>query len=263
MIDATGRRVGGVIAAGEADHHEKSDDFRNPLCAYRVSQSAGFLEVRVDPAKAIWRESPALLTGSEADGIQPASLRQAASLIASGVLPREARFNVVAAGFATDKAKVKLARIERFVVPAALLGDAAKLNILREGLALTDEVESALRSAVFTGARRYLSSGERSPDTADIGSLARSTGAEPAYWAVLAVDFPDYLLLLAEAPDDARRSWRTSLRDAARIGFRQADVKFANSPLGLRAIVDAKRALERALATHCPTNTEETQNALA
>lgn len=260
--EASGR-VKGVVAAGEADRHEESEDFCNPMCAYRVSKSSGFLEVRIDPARAVWRESAALFTGNRADGIQPAPLRQAASLIASGVLGREARFNVLAAGFATDKAKVKLSRVERFLVPAALLGDAASLNTLRESLSLADEVEHCLGRAVFLGARRLLSAGERSPDTSDISALARSTGAEVSYWAALAAEFPHHLLALSESPEAARETWRTALRDAARLGFRQAEVKFANSPLGLRAVVDAQRALERDLAIHCPTSTEETHHVMA
>lgn len=257
MHDEAGREVGGLIAQGEADRFEDSETFLNPLCGYRISKTAGLLEVRINPEKAIWRESPALLSSDDSEGRRPEPVRQVATLISEGVLPRAARFNLLAAGFATDKAKVKLARVESFVVPGALLSEPVNLNHLREGLRLADEVERAVRGAVFICAKRALTAGDRSPDTESIAALARSTGAETTYWAGLGTRFGHYLLELPDDPEQAQLSWRATLRAAALDAFRQADVKLANSPLGLRAVVDAKRNLLRDLAEHCPTATQE------
>lgn len=244
--DGAGRTVAGVIAAGEADRFV-AEEVRDPFAAYRVSESAGYLPLRMDPDRALWRDSFPFFAGDGDWGRTPANINQAGSLVVDGVIPRSQLLRVMAVGFATDKAKKRMGRSETLPIPAGLLADPGTVPMVQQALIRSDEVGKALRSSAFVAARSSLAAGERTPDTSEIGKLADSAGSQAVYWSRAGEAFPKLLLDLAAARPEAERNWNASLRVAAEDGFRCVEVKLGASSRGYKAVTLGRTALTRRL----------------
>ncbi len=246
-----GSHVKGVVPAGEASRVE-AEDLRDPFAAYRVSESAGFVPLRIDPDRALWRDSLPFFAGDGEWGRIPLNLSQAAALVAGDVLERQRLLRVVACGFATDKAKKRLGRIETIPIPAALLATAGAIPLIRSALERATEADRALNSAAFVTARHSLSAGERSPDTKDAATLAETTGARGVYWAAAGAAFPKFLLDLAASRPEAEAAWEKALLSAARRGFTTVEIKLGAAARGLKAVTLGRSALHRRLAEIFP-----------
>jgi CRISPR system Cascade subunit CasA len=250
--DSSGRTVKGVVPAGEASRLE-AEEYRDPFAAYRVSETAGFLPLRIDPDRALWRDSLPFFAGDGEWGRVPLNVSQAASLVAQGDLDRSQLMRVLACGFATDKAKKRLGRIETIPIPAALLAAPGAVPLIRAALERAAEVDRAINSAAFVAARHALSTGERSPDTKDASSLAEATGARPVYWAEAGAAFPRFLSNLANERPDTEERWEQALREAARRAFDTVEIKLGADTRGLKAVTLGRSQLFRKLAEIFPT----------
>lgn len=244
--DPAGRTVTGVVPAGEASRLE-AEEVRDPFAAYRVSETAGFLPLRIDPDRALWRDSLPFFAGDGEWGRIALNLEQVGTLVAEGVLPRQALFRVMACGFATDKAKKRLGRIETIPIPAALFAKPGTIPLIRAALERATETDGAVRSASFVAAKHSLSTGERNPDTDEARDLANATGSSAVYWAEAGAAFPGFLIALANETPDADLDWERTLERAARRAFKTVDVKLGASARGLKAITLGRAALHRRL----------------
>ncbi len=134
-VNESGRLVAGVVPHGEADRLEPGDLPRDPFAGYRASKTAGFLPLRIDPERALWRDSLPFFSGDGPRGRAPLNLSQAATLVTHGVIARAQLLRVVACGFATDKAKklsaVTLGRSSIVTLrrsPSVTMGDRRSLS---------------------------------------------------------------------------------------------------------------------------------------
>jgi CRISPR system Cascade subunit CasA len=249
--DAQGTSVAGVVPAGEASRYQ-TEKVRDPYAAYRVSKEKGFLPLKVDIERALWRDSLPFFAGEGEWGLPPLNVSQVATLVASGDLDRGRLFKLVACGFATDQQRKHLGRIETIPIPAALLATAGAIPVIRSALDRATEVDRAFKTAAFLAARHSLSTGERSPDTEEVSKLAEATGARPVYWAEAGAAFPKLLLDLAAARPDAELAWEQALTKAARRAFDTVEVKLGAAARGLKAVTIGRAALHQRLAEVFP-----------
>lgn len=245
--DTEGTRVRGVVPAGEADRFEGTEGFRDPFAAYRVSESVGLLPLRIDPDRALWRDSLPFFAGDGAWGRVPAGISQVGTLVREGILPRGQLLRVMAAGFATDKAKKRLGRIETIPIPAALLASPQVVPIIESSILRTTEVDQAVNSAAFTSARHSLSTGERTPDTNEAAGLANATCARAVFWSEAGAAFPQLLIDLASNHPDPEGRWEAALRAAAKRAFHCVEVKLGASARGFKALTLGQQTLHRRL----------------
>ncbi len=240
--DDAGRTVAGVIAAGEADRFV-GENFRDPFAAYRVSDSAGYVPLRMDPDRALWRDCLPFFAGDDDRGRTPANIAQAGSLVLDGVIPRNQLLRVTALGFATDKAKKRMGRCETLPIPAGLLAEPGTVPLIQQALTRATEAGKAVSSSAFIAAKHCLSFGERTPDAGEIGKLADSAGSQAVYWSRAGEAFPRLLLDLAAARPEAETHWSASLRAAAEDGFRCVEVKLGASARGYKAVTLGRATL--------------------
>lgn len=240
----SGRTVAGVVPHGEADRLESGDP-RDPFAGYRVSKQEGFLPLRIDPERALWRDSLPFFSGDGPWGRVPLNLSQAATLVTHGLIVRARLLRVVACGFATEKAKAKkrLGRVETIPIPATLLARADAVPVIERAIEQATQADQAVNSAAFMAARNSLSTGERTPDTNETAGLATSTGARAVYWAEAGANFPQFLLDLARERPDAEERWEHALRQAAERAYGCVEVKLGASSRGFKALTLGRRAL--------------------
>lgn len=246
--DASGTTVSGVIPAGEADRLE-ADEFRDPFAGYRASESVGWLPLRVDPDRALWRDSLPFFARDGEAGRAPVNVTQTATLVADGVIPRAQLLRVMTVGFATErgKAKKRLGRIETLPIPATLLAKPMVIPSIQQAIAQATAVDGAANSAAFTSARHSLSAGERVPDTNEVSGLAYSTGCRAVFWSEAGAAFSGFLLDLANDRVDAGDRWEESLRKAAFRAFKCVELKLGASGRGFKALTMGRQTLMRRL----------------
>lgn len=259
--DVDGRVVVGVVAAGEADRFD-AEDCRDPLAGYRRSESEGLVPLRVNPDRALWRDSLPFFAGEQSQELAPANIRQAATLVQDGVIPRHQLLRLMAVGFVTERgkaAKMRMGRSEVLPVPAKLLAEPGTLPMIEQALAQATDTGNAVRSSAFIAAKHSLSTGERSPDKGDVGKLADAVGSQAVYWSRAGEAFPKLLLDLAAARPDAQTRWNAALRAAAEEGFHCVEVKLGASSRGYKAVTLGRVSLTRRLREVLPI--PETQEA--
>lgn len=249
--DDFGRVIKGVVPGGEASRLE-TEDLRDPFAAYRVSDSVGLLPLRVDPERAMWRDSLPFFAGDGEWGRIPLNLSQTAALVAQGDLNRSHLLQVLACGFATDKAKKRLGRVETIPIPATLLDAPGAIPVIRWAIERSTDVGEALNSAAFLAACHALSTGDRSPDKNEASELAKATGAAAVYWSEAGSSFPRLLSNLANGSADTEPAWERALKRSAWRGFTPVEIKLGAAARSLKAITLGRVLLQQRLAAIFP-----------
>lgn len=251
--DPLGATVTAVASGGEADRFE-AEDARDPFAAYWRTK-LGLQQVRVEADRALWRDSVPLLVADDSVAVGPANLSQAATLVASGVLPRSQLLRVCAVGFATTSGQqVKhLGRVETLPVPAPLVRNATVIPVLQRAFKDVDSASDAVERALDDLARWSLSRSEkREPKPADRKALAEATGAMGVFWSEAGAAFPAFLLALAADAPDAAEHWERAVTAAAWRGFDAAEIKLGAASVGLKALTLGRRTLASRLRTLFP-----------
>jgi CRISPR system Cascade subunit CasA len=243
-----------LSAAGERMRSDTPD----PMMAYHVRDpKKPPMAMRLDPERAVWRDASALFdaaTGREAFH-RPAAVDQLHALLQDGVLPRRVPLSFQLLGLSSNQAAIRFTRCESLPLPLALLTDKNRLSVLKQGLALADEVGSAVdRKALFVLCERALAPGDRSADKNDVGNLKTSLDVMPSFWAELGEAFRRWLVLVGEAddPDDVLGAWKRTLRRAAQGAFDRACRRLGLDARSLQAVAQAQNTLNRVLAELLP-----------
>lgn len=247
-----------LSAAGERIRSETPD----PQMAYYRPRDPKkpAMAVRFAPDRAVWRDSSALFdaaTGKDAFR-RPAAMDQLHALAQDGAIPKRTRLTVELLGLSSDQAAIRFTRAETIPLPSAMLVDAERLAVLKDGLKLADEVGAGINSKVlFVLCERFLAPGERNADKNDIGNLKASLGVMPLYWATLGEAFGRWLVRVGEAddPDDTRTEWKAIVRRTAKDAFDTACERLGVGARSLQAIAQAQNTLHRVLSETLPEPT--------
>jgi len=221
----------------------------DPMMAFTRRKEAGFRAVRLSEGRALWRDSVALFRTAGEDSRPPETIANVARAVRAGILPRERRYDLEAYGLCSDRAKIDFWRRERIPLPLELLADEALVENLRDALIAAENGGRAVWGATRNLAERLMApEGEGKPDKDAVKSLSRSLGSEARYWASLDLPFRQMLPRLPERPNETLDAWDRTVLGAARRAFELAAEAAGNSARALRAVVNARAALERNLA---------------
>ena len=250
-----------AYAAGQ----DLQGDVRDPQFAWRKDAARGFVEVKLQPERAVWRDSASLLR--LAPGNQeisaPGACEQAATLVRQTSIPPAMRLVVDVLGLSGDKAKVRLWRHERLPLPLVLLKDEELAEEVIEALAEGEAASQALRNALFRLVKFVLSPAAdqqqgRQPRTKeDIRPVVRALGAEPVYWSRLGAAFERLLVTVPSGAGEAHAAWRKAVRKAAREAFGQATGALGDTARVLKASSLAEITLLAGLRETVPADEEE------
>ncbi len=215
-----------------------SKDSLDPMLAYRVDKDKGRVPMQFKE-RGLWRDFDSLLPGDV--GLAPGVIEHAAALTS---FARE-RFphSVMVLGQANNKAKIEYWRMERFILPQALLSDRSIRTEIRQLLSDAEETQQALWRACRKFARDLLSRGERDPDSKDIGKFIEQMSVSGSYWSQLEAAFHHTLqsYTLERDPDDIRRGWLKAVRAALRSAWTQHAASVSSGDTwAIRALVRAE-----------------------
>ncbi len=237
---------GGVRTLAFASGVEcSSKEALDPMLGYRVDDKKGKLPIQFRE-RGLWRDFDSLLPDDAK--LAPAVIEHATALARAD----QARFprSVMVLGQSNDKAKIEFWRLERFALPAALLGTRSVRSEIHELLAAAEESQQAVWRACRIYARNLLSRGERDPDAKDISQFVKQMPVSAVYWSSLEAAFHEVLSRYAAEsdPDDIRFEWLRVIRSALLDAWRQHAVSVSTSDAwAIRALVRAEALVDEQL----------------
>ena len=208
--------------------------------------------------RALWRDSHALMSSTNAESAQPKTLTWLADLTMDGIIPYSQIIPVDVFGLGSIQAKTHFWRHERLPLPLAYLNDKQLADSLGRVLELTETTAQNLNSAIRTMARTMLAADpKRKLKAEDVQSLVDHLGARRAYWSHLEEPFKR---LLVELPDDKDEEgeyggvqigkWKSTLRRALWEAFRVSARGMERSTRNLKALAFAERRLTAVARQH-------------
>ncbi len=222
-----------------------SADQIDPMLGYRIDEAKGKLPIQFRE-RGLWRDFDSLLP--DQSGLAPRVIEHAVSLTRLN----QERFpkSMMILGQANNKAKIEYWRMERFVLPQALVGDRFIRTEIRQLLSDAEDAQKALWSACRSFARNLLSHGERDPAGADVRNFMEQMPAIAEYWSKLEARFHDTLskYVLNREYDDIRREWLAFVRQALSETWNQhrASVSMGDA-WAIRAVVRSEAPVLRKL----------------
>jgi CRISPR system Cascade subunit CasA len=273
-------RVTGVELAQNLKPHV---DTLDPCKSYVQSSEQGWVARRLDPDRAVWRDSHAIFQQSQQGArLRPAVFNWLARIDEArddGEIEAERAYPISVLGLgreATAKAAdISIWRHERFTVPLAYLHDQQLLGKLEAALIWAEDVGRLLRPGRMdlvvnekkisvprpfqALAEALLPSPDGRPDRKRVDALIDHLAPERRYWSKLEVPFRR---LLEALPEDRREDdedgvvygeqrlpeWAGRLRKAAWAAFREATDGLDSSARALEAVARAEQELRRRLA---------------
>jgi CRISPR system Cascade subunit CasA len=220
----------------------------DPMKAYRRDAKKGWLFLRFNEARALWRHSDTLFQLNDDNGRSPAAFAWLANLLDEAGLDPSTIYRYMALGMANDQSKVEFYRHERIPLPLAMLADEELVEALQQALS---EAESVGKILYYAG--KELAIWLVSPNNkekayrGDYEPILNRLNLERRYWARLEVPFRQFIQELPRAKDAARATWRELIINTAREIFIQAAHSIADPTRGLKAVVLARQQLERGL----------------
>jgi CRISPR system Cascade subunit CasA len=207
----------------------------DPMVAQRMSKDGKtILRVRFDDGRALWRDLPSLTAGAKE--MAPAVLRHAAD-----ITDEEEVLHVLAAGLASDQAKLERARMELLRLPHALLAVEAAAAQLREDVAAAEALHDELRAL----AARVVALTQSDPEHTETRKKARERVAQSpladVYFTRLEQRLP--ALMAAYAANDweaAHRLWQNAMTEAARAFWHALGVLLSDTPRAWKAMAQTE-----------------------
>lgn len=238
-----------------------SDNFtKEVFMAYKQVQEQGLIPLRLEPERAIWRDSHALLCELHKINLKKKKLMTRRPEIFNWIArikndlgSRDYQFDVM--GMASNKAKVELWRFERLPLPLAYLDDKDLLGELRLALEKCERAHDLLLSHTKKLAALVLAppvAGQRrQADPKEVARLVQSWAPSRRYWARLEAPFRH---LMIELPADQTENedgevvygtrllpeWRRTVYQAARQGFQEVAKGLENSLRSLKALAQVE-----------------------
>lgn len=241
-----GTRVREVI---DAPGLKLRGELQEPFKHYEPS-NRGLTFLYLNPAKALWRNSHALL-GIHGEGRQPVqALSWLANLAMEGIVPEHARYQLNAVGVVSKQAKVDIVRMDRMSLPVRLLQKNERVGVIKALIDKSEEIRKSLWGTLYRLAEQMIAmqanqAESRQPDPKDVRGLVAHWDVEPLYWQSLEQPF---MRLLDELANDAesewiQEKWQKILQQSVWSALEAAIAQAGESPQALKAAVLARNQL--------------------
>lgn len=215
----------------------------DPMLGYRIDDKNGKLPMQFRE-RGLWRDFDSLLPDDAK--LAPGVIEYATALTRFD----RTRFprSVMVLGQSNNKAKIEFWRLERFVLPEALLGDRSIRSEIHQLLADAETNQQALWRACKSFARDLLSRGERDPDGKDISHFVEQMPVSDAYWSTLEAAFHNVLhhYTFDSDPDAIRLDWLKTVRATLRDAWQRHAASVSTSDAwAIRALVRAETPINK------------------
>jgi CRISPR system Cascade subunit CasA len=227
---------------------------QDPMKHFRIDEKRGYLSLRFQENRALWRDSVALLKLNTTNHRTPTIFSWLHRLVELGSLARAKTLRCMAFGMATEAGKqvVHFYRSEYLPLPLAYLAEPSLISQLETALTAAEDVASELWKTTGTLARWLLvpdEESDRQPNPDDVRDLRATMAAERRYWALLEPLFRQTMQAIPQDSSAAIRDWFAWLRRCAWDVFDQVCNGLGDDPRALKAIVRGREQLVRGLGT--------------
>ena len=256
------------------------DETFDPFKSYAKSKDQGWVPRKLDPDRAIWRDSSAIFQQTD-DGSRRAEvfnwLARVDEALDGGEIEAQRAYPLSVLGLGREPtakaADISIWRHERFTVPLAYLHVSELLGRLERALRLAEDVGRLLKPGTTEITTADRASGKPKqvkvprpfqllaeamlptiggkPDRKKVDALIDHLAPERRYWSRLEVPFRT---LLIDLPNDHDResdaygarmlpAWAETLQRTARAAFEEATSGMDQSARSLQAVARAQREL--------------------
>jgi CRISPR system Cascade subunit CasA len=219
----------------------------DPAKTYHVDKKLGWRPFALRADRALWRDSATLLKLSNEEHASVGVLAQTAALREQGIFPASLIVGLRAFGTIGSQAKLDLWRAETLPIPVSVLENPEQRVLVEDCLALAEDVESALRTAVWIFVCGLV---PESKEDNDRKALRDHLDVDRPFWSALETPFKrDILCSLASADKELlRKQWANSCTFLARNVLADALDGLMSSGATVRAGAEAERTLNFQLA---------------
>ncbi len=221
--------------------------YQNPFASVRVSDEKGELPVRLDPDRAIWRDSAALFAVPDHKSSKPpAAVSFCRSRHGSKLVSQNDIVNLACFGLANDKAKPLLWRREHLTATIRLLDDPEAVAELEAALSDIEATWTALKNALRKLAYCSLETDTKKPDRTEVTRIHDRLVSRVSFWDRVEDGFH---VFVREPTPDARARWIDGARKAAHRALADQAAQFSQGSLDRRdrALALATSQLRREL----------------
>lgn len=221
----------------------------DPFKCYEQGSKGALRARRINPARAVWRDSHALFQHTDASTKRPEvfnHLAQVEQARRRREVEAQPAYSFIVYGMVNDQASVEMWSRERLPLPLLYLTEKRLTSALDDALKLTESIEGNLKEAIKKLARNLI--GEQ-----EANALADSFGAKEFYWSRLGVSFKKFLLDLAREFEQTQEGeqtltqWARTVVNTARAALEQAINSLSGSARELRAAAQAESEFARLL----------------
>lgn len=208
----------------------------DPMASFREG-SAGPVRLSFSESRALWRDLPALLPASGAAGRAAAVMDYAASLHAElNPFDQPGQQPLLAAGLASDQAKLLRWRLEQRELPASLLREPHKAQVLRIALAAGETLFLDLKRLASGLVAETLPDPNHKDTRANARSRVDSGPLAATYFAEAERGLAPLLAALdAGHLEQAHSDWLNTCRQAAERAWERQLAGLGQSPRAVRA----------------------------
>lgn len=242
--------VGCVIGVGEQFEHSADQFYWDQMMPFRVNKGAGspaaYTPLTFDPAKALWRDSQALLIDVPNESVQPRTVKSLRRMVRHMSQDAAPTLSVFGLRYNPKRvASIEFWRREDLPLPLAYLRNPNLVTALGEAIRAAENAGQVVRHSTRGLAEAVLAPGPGlKADRQRVSALADSLAAERAYWPALDVPFRRFMRDLAEAFEDVGQrdavngEWADAVQRAATRAFEGASGAVATSARGYRAAAE-------------------------
>lgn len=206
----------------------------DPMASFREG-TTGPVRLSFSDGRALWRDLPALLPTSGGAGRAAAVMNYAASLHAK-LKPREHHQPLLAAGLASDQAKLLRWRLEQWELPASLLCEPQKAQVLAIALAASEALFRDLKRLASGLVAETLPDPNHKDTRANARSRVESGPLAASYFAETERGLAPLLAALdAGNLEQAHSDWLHTCRLAAERAWERQMAGLGRSPRAVRA----------------------------
>ena len=216
-----------------------ANDQIDPMHGYRVDQVKGKLPVQFRE-RGIWRDFDSLLPDDSR--LAPQVIDHAIQLTRGE--PKRFPRSVFAIGQSNNKAKIEFWRMERFVLPIALLEKPNIRSSIKQLLSDAEDAQKSLYASCSIFARELLSRGARVPASSDIHGFIQQMPIITYYWSTLESGFHQILsdFTIECNENEIRRRWLQSIYDTLDSAWEQHRISVGTCDAWtIRSLVKAER----------------------
>ncbi|MBN2002687.1 MAG: type I-E CRISPR-associated protein Cse1/CasA [Anaerolineae bacterium] len=246
-----------------------TDGLLDPQKHYRNDKKAGWLALRFNEDRALWRDSAAIFSARSSDYHPPLVLGWLSELVGENLLRKADQQRILALGMASDQAKVEFYRSEQWPLPLAYLDEQtgkALVEALQNITQMTEDVSGQLWGATRTLALLLLKPDADTQDKSakippEVGNIMKQWDVKRRYWSRLEIPFRRALEAVPQDKDAALTEWQQTLRRVAWEAFNSIAEDLANDPRALKAFVKAQGQLAGGLKKVLPEDGAEAEEA--